>query len=213
MVTEPSGLNTGFIFASCSMLTSARTCSSVSKAIGPFLDGTPTGLTTTDIPRLGPSHESYGIFFVLGENDTLVDTAIERTAYDTLCASGMPLRYLECAGASHTQAGDRDYQLTCITESGVLEIVRHERVRITERKTTEQFAATLREFGVVDPRRVWMIGNSMRSDINPALETGANAIFVDVDEPWEFDVVDPVHDGFVTVRTFPEAVDYLLSRR
>jgi putative hydrolase of the HAD superfamily len=113
----------------------------------------------------------------------------------------------------YTQAGDRDYQLTCITESGVLEIIRHERVRITERKTTEQFAATLREFGIVDPRRVWMIGNSMRSDINPALETGANAIFVDVDEPWEFDVVDPVHSDFVTVRTFPEAVDYLLSRR
>lgn len=115
--------------------------------------------------------------------------------------------------ALYTQAGDRDYQLACITDCGVLEVVQHERVRITERKTTEQFAATLREFGITDPSRVWMIGNSMRSDINPALECGANAIFVDVDEPWEFDVVEPVHNGFLTVRTFPEAVDYLLSRR
>jgi hypothetical protein len=51
----------------------------------------------------------------------------------------------------------------------------------------------------------------MRSDINPALECGANAIFVEVDEPWEFDVVDPLHEEFFRVRSFPEAVDLLFS--
>jgi putative hydrolase of the HAD superfamily len=111
----------------------------------------------------------------------------------------------------YTQAGDFDYQLACIADCGVLDIVQHERVRITEHKTTEQFQAVLDEFGIRHPARVWMIGNSMRSDINPALATGANAIFVDVDNPWEFDVVDPVHDGFHRVRTFPEAVDFLLN--
>lgn len=113
----------------------------------------------------------------------------------------------------YTQAGDREYQLSCIRDCGVIDVVQHERVRITERKTTEQFAATLHEFDIVDPGKVWMIGNSMRSDINPALECGANAIFVDVDEPWEFDVVEPFHTGFHRVRTFPEAVDFLLSGR
>jgi putative hydrolase of the HAD superfamily len=113
----------------------------------------------------------------------------------------------------YTQSGDRDYQLACITDCGVLDVVQHDRVHITDRKTTEQFAATLRHFGVTDPKLVWMIGNSMRSDINPALECGANAIFVDVDEPWEFDVVEPLHSGFITVRSFPQAVGYLLSRR
>ena len=113
----------------------------------------------------------------------------------------------------YTQAGDTEYQLACIRETGVLDVVQHERVRITARKTREQFGATLREFAIDDPGRVWMIGNSMRSDINPALESGANAIFVDVDDPWEFDVVEPVHNGYITVRTFPEAVDFLLSRR
>ena len=62
------------------------------------------GLTSTDVPRIGPSSPSYGILFVLGENDTLVHTPIERAAYDTLCAAGLPLTYLECAGASHTGA-------------------------------------------------------------------------------------------------------------
>jgi putative hydrolase of the HAD superfamily len=111
----------------------------------------------------------------------------------------------------YTQSGDFDYQLACVTDSGVLEVVRHERVRIAERKTSDQFRSVLKEFAVRDPANVWMIGNSMRSDINPALECGANAIFVDVENPWEFDVVEPYHEGFHRVRTFPEAVDFLLS--
>jgi putative hydrolase of the HAD superfamily len=114
--------------------------------------------------------------------------------------------------ALYTQAGDIDYQLACITDCGLLDIVHHERVRITERKTTEQFRAVLSEFEITSPANVWMIGNSMRSDINPALESGANAIFVDVENPWEFDVVDPVHNGFERVRTFPDAVELLLNR-
>lgn len=41
-------------------------------------------LTTTDVARLGPSAPSYGVLVVLGTNDTLVHTPIERDAYDTL---------------------------------------------------------------------------------------------------------------------------------
>ena len=113
----------------------------------------------------------------------------------------------------YTQAGDSTYQLACITDCGVLDVIQRERVRIAERKTNEQFQAVLDEFGIDDPQTAWMIGNSMRSDINPALACGANAIFVDVDDPWEFDVVDPLHEGYYTVRTFPEAVQLLLIGR
>lgn len=59
------------------------------------------GLTTTSIARIPQSSESYGILFVLGENDELVDTATERDSFDSLCAEGMPMEYLECAGAEH----------------------------------------------------------------------------------------------------------------
>lgn len=62
------------------------------------------GLTTTSVPRVAPTSPSYGILFVLGEKDTLVDTETERKGFDTLCAQGMKMQYLECAGASHTQA-------------------------------------------------------------------------------------------------------------
>jgi putative hydrolase of the HAD superfamily len=78
-------------------------------------------------------------------------------------------------------------------------------------KTVVAFRETLAVLGVADPGGVWMVGNSIRSDINPALEAGARAILVEVAEPWEFDLVEPVSDDFVRVRTFPDAVDFLLQ--
>jgi hypothetical protein len=62
------------------------------------------GLTTTSVARIQQDPASYGILFVTGEADTLVDTPNERVAYETLCGAGMPMQYLECAGASHTDA-------------------------------------------------------------------------------------------------------------
>lgn len=62
------------------------------------------GLTTTSVPRQGPDGAGYGILVVLSENDTLVHTPIERVAYEELCTGGMPMQYLECAGAGHTDS-------------------------------------------------------------------------------------------------------------
>jgi len=36
----------------------------------------------------------------------------------------------------------------------------------------------------MDPRRTWMVGNSPKSDINPALEAGLNAAFVPHAHTW-----------------------------
>ncbi|EYF01130.1 lipase family protein [Chondromyces apiculatus] len=66
--------------------------------------GSENGLTTTSIARLQDDPESYGILFVTGQADTLVDTPNERAAFETLCSGGIPMQYLECAGASHTDA-------------------------------------------------------------------------------------------------------------
>jgi len=63
-----------------------------------------SSLTTTSIPRINVDSASYGMLFVLGSEDQLIHPPIERAAYDTLCAGGTPLEYLECEGASHTRA-------------------------------------------------------------------------------------------------------------
>lgn len=38
----------------------------------------------------------------LAEQDELLSGPIQQAAYDTLCAAGLPVRYLECAGLGHT---------------------------------------------------------------------------------------------------------------
>lgn len=115
--------------------------------------------------------------------------------------------------ALYTQSGDLEYQMSCVRAAGVLDIVTPERVVICDHKTTAQFQRVLNDFRIEDPTTAWMIGNSMRHDINPALEAGANAIFVEVTDPWEFDVVPPVSDTFHAVRSFEAAVNLLLPEQ
>lgn len=114
--------------------------------------------------------------------------------------------------ALYTQAGDPEYQLECVRAAGVLEVLPPARVHICAHKTADAFAAVLAHFEVRDPARAWMIGNSIRSDVNPALELGANAILVEIEEPWSYDVVEPLRDDFVRVSSFAAAADLLLDR-
>jgi putative hydrolase of the HAD superfamily len=110
----------------------------------------------------------------------------------------------------YTQSGELEYQLSCIRGAGVVDIVNEERVRICERKDADAFRETLGWYGVADPAGAWMIGNSMRSDINPALEAGANAILVESADPWEYDMVEPHGPHFHCVPSFPHAVNLLV---
>jgi putative hydrolase of the HAD superfamily len=111
----------------------------------------------------------------------------------------------------YTQAGDAAYQLGCLREAGATGVVGEARVRVVPVKTAESLRATLAEHGVTDPGRAVMVGNSVRSDVNPALALGVRAILVEIDDPWHHDVVDPLHDGFDRVRSFAEAVELILS--
>ncbi len=60
-------------------------------------------LTSTSVVRRTPTDPSYGVLWVLGSADQLVDTPIERQSFASLCAGGMRMQYLECEGAGHTQ--------------------------------------------------------------------------------------------------------------
>jgi len=112
----------------------------------------------------------------------------------------------------YTQAGDPEYQFRCIQEVGVTRVLPPDRIRICWRKTPEEFLATIHRYGVRDPRQAWMVGNSIRSDINPALTVGARAILIESREPWEHDLVEPVSNDYVQAGSFAEAVAYLLGR-
>lgn len=110
-----------------------------------------------------------------------------------------------------SQAAQEEYQLGRIRDAGVLEILREDQVRITERKTPDSFRGALLHFGIQDASTAVMIGNSLRSDINPALSVGSEAILVEPYEMWHYDVVPPVSDDFLRFSTFPEAAAHLLG--
>lgn len=111
----------------------------------------------------------------------------------------------------YSQASHPEYQLGRMMEAGVTRILAEDRICITPRKTPASYRAAIESFGAEDPSMTLMIGNSLRSDINPALEAGAQAILVEPYEMWEYDVVPPVSDDFLRFTTFPEAVGHLLE--
>jgi putative hydrolase of the HAD superfamily len=111
----------------------------------------------------------------------------------------------------YSQASHGEYQLGRIREAGVTEILGEERIVIVDLKTPEAFRNTLARFGIGNPAKTVMVGNSFRSDINPALLAGARALLVEPYEMWHYDNVPPVSDAFVSFRTFPDAVEYLLD--
>ncbi len=113
--------------------------------------------------------------------------------------------------AIYTQGGNHDYQLGCVREAGAVDAVGETRVRVVPLKTAEALRETLDHFGVRQPERAWMVGNSIRSDINPALELGVPAILVEVADPWHHDMVEPLHHGYAVVPTFSDAVRLLLG--
>ncbi len=77
--------------------------------------------------------------------------------------------------------GHPDEQRMKIDRSGLGRYFR--RTAIVKEKDRASYEALVRERGL-DPARTWMIGNSPKSDVNPALEAGLNAVFVPHARTW-----------------------------
>ena len=77
--------------------------------------------------------------------------------------------------------GHPDEQKLKIERSGLGGFFGH--TAIVKEKDAQAYRALVAERGM-DPERTWMIGNSPKSDINPALEAGLNAVFVPHEHTW-----------------------------
>jgi putative hydrolase of the HAD superfamily len=62
---------------------------------------------------------------------------------------------------------------------------------IVKEKDAAAYRLLVEERGM-DPQRTWMIGNSPKSDVNPALEAGLNAVFVPHNFTWSLEKTDLV---------------------
>lgn len=63
------------------------------------------------------------------------------------------------------------------------------RIHVSRHKTTSALNQII-DAHQLDRKNTWMIGNSIRSDIVPALESGLNCIFIPAKLEWEFNNVE-----------------------
>ena len=102
--------------------------------------------------------------------------------------------------------GDFQEQNRKIDLSGLRPLFAH--CEVVKEKNSEAYTklAAEREF---DLERTWMIGNSPKSDMNPALAAGLRAVFVPHERTWTLEreeIRDP-HGRLVVVNRFRELAD------
>jgi putative hydrolase of the HAD superfamily len=85
--------------------------------------------------------------------------------------------------------GHPDEQKLKIDRSGLAGYFAH--TAIVKEKDAPAYRRLVEERGM-DPARTWMIGNSPKSDVNPALEAGLNAVFVPHAFTWALEKTDIV---------------------
>lgn len=104
--------------------------------------------------------------------------------------------------------GEPQVQMRKVTEAG-LERYFADRIHITRHKTTEYLESIIRN-NQLDRKVTWMIGNSLRTDITPALKNGIHAIFMPALQEWAFNNVkiDTEPQGaFLTLSSLAEIPD------
>jgi putative hydrolase of the HAD superfamily len=80
--------------------------------------------------------------------------------------------------------GQRDEQLQTLARSGLAPLF--DRVETPREKDIDAYRRLVRDAGL-DPSLTFMIGNSPRSDINPAVAAGLRAVFIPHPHTWELE--------------------------
>lgn len=77
-------------------------------------------------------------------------------------------------------------------------------VKVVSDKTREAFLDLCRQLDIA-PDELLMVGNSLRSDVIPALEIGAHAVHIPFHTTWQHEMIDDfTHSDLVTIRHFSE---------
>jgi putative hydrolase of the HAD superfamily len=87
-------------------------------------------------------------------------------------------------------------------------------VLITDEKDEHTYRSTVDTLDL-DPDQTWMIGNSPRSDINPAMRAGLNAVFIPHSRTWHLEVEEFAIEGsggrLIQLATFRELTTIFAS--
>lgn len=104
--------------------------------------------------------------------------------------------------------GNPDEQLGKIEKSPVKEYFSH--VKCVPEKDPDTFRRVLEEFGMA-PHETWMIGDSPRSDIMPALANGVKSVYIPFSMTWALEHQElPESEHIITLDKFHLLADILL---
>ena len=96
--------------------------------------------------------------------------------------------------------GNHSEQTTKIERSGLRRYFNA--IEILDDKTVDQYRR-IADQHTLDPEVTWMIGNSPRSDIVPALEAGMHAVFIPHAETWSHELAEvPDHPRLTQLTDF-----------
>jgi putative hydrolase of the HAD superfamily len=98
--------------------------------------------------------------------------------------------------------GNPEEQMDKIRRSDLQEYF--ERIEILPEKNSGAFAALIRRHGWL-PSSCWMIGNSPRSDVNPALAAGMHAVYIPHPHTWTLEHEEPLkHPDLMKLERFSD---------
>ncbi len=101
--------------------------------------------------------------------------------------------------------GQRDEQMQKLARSGLEPYFT--RVETPREKDVAAYRRLLLDADLA-PDRTWMIGNSPRSDVNPAVRAGLRAVYIPYEHTWELDYEEiNADDAIVTVGSFRSLLD------
>lgn len=109
----------------------------------------------------------------------------------------------------HT-GGDEENQRRKITQLELTTYFEH-RIFISEHKDTTALADILKTIDA-NPEITWMVGNSLRTDILPAIEKDINAIFIPAETEWKYNEVEVNVEpkrAFFKINTLREVPDVI----
>lgn len=102
--------------------------------------------------------------------------------------------------------GQRDEQLRKLARSGLEPLF--ERVVTPREKDVDAYRRLVRD-AELDPAVTYMIGNSPRSDINPAVRAGLRAVYIPHTHTWELEheELDPADDRIIELTAFRQLTE------
>jgi putative hydrolase of the HAD superfamily len=103
--------------------------------------------------------------------------------------------------------GDPEEQRIKIDRSGLTQYFQHAAIVKEKNESAYRLLAQERSF---HPERTWMIGNSPKSDINPALAAGLRAVFVPHPRTWrlEHEAVPDDHPRLLRIENISNLTNY-----